>query len=145
MQDMMAPIEISKALASLQTDRRIARELHGRGNSPRAYSGDGKTNISSTPMEPLVSGPPLYKGRLSGPQYQSGVRSPKSPSIERRGASPSAGALSPMPVDILDPHALISVDIMIVEPNLHRDNWEPIERIQVVSIQFNSLGMYGFI
>ena len=48
-------------------------------------------------------------------------------------------------MDIVDPDALISVDIMIVEPNLHRDNWEPIERIQVVSIQFNSLGMYGFI
>ena len=44
-------------------------------------------------------------------------------------------------MDIVDPDALISVDIMIVEPNFHRDNWETMERIQVVSIQFNSLGM----
>ena len=48
-------------------------------------------------------------------------------------------------MDIVDPDALISDDIMIVEPNFHRDNWETMERIQVVSIQFNSLGMYGFI
>jgi hypothetical protein len=115
MQDMMAPIEISKALASLQADSRIARELRGRGHSPRTASGEENSNITSTNIEPLLSENKPYKGRLSGPQCQSGIRSPSS-SFDKR-PNPSVGAISPLPVDIQDPHALISVDILIVSPN----------------------------
>ena len=132
MEDMMAPLEISKALASLQTDRRIARELQVRGHSPRAFSGEGESNMSSTPIEPLSTEKQLYKGRLSGPQCQSGVLSPNSPL--NRCPAPSAGAISPMPVDILDPHALISIDVMIVSPNCPSFN--------AASLDINTSGIY---
>ena len=40
----------------------------------------------------------------------------------------------------MDPDALISVEILVVEPSaVTTNNLEPLERIQVLSIQFNSL------
>ena len=43
----------------------------------------------------------------------------------------------------MDPDALISVEILVVEPSAvlttTTNNLEPLERIQVLSIQFNSL------
>ena len=54
--------------------------------------------------------------------------------------------MSPLPVDILDPDALISVDVMIISQNCPSLNpstpsSEPPskEQLQIVSIQFNSL------
>ena len=113
MQDTMAPIEISKALASLQADRRIAREIRGRGNSPRAFSAEEPTSIPS--VDPQSCDKKPYTGRLSGPHYHSGVRSPNY--SNEKPENPSTEAISPMPVDIQDPHALISVDILIISPN----------------------------
>ena len=113
MQDTMAPIEISKALASLQADRRIAREIRGRGNSPRTVAGDESSNVSS--IETTICDKKLYRGRLSGPQYQSGLRSPNC--SNEKAEIPPTEAISPMPVDIQDPNALISVDILIISPN----------------------------
>ena len=123
LEDMMAPTEISKALASLQADRRIARELRARGHSPRALSGDDTCNVSSTPIEPLLSEKKPYRGRHSDPLHTSEAKSPSS--VFEDQLNPSLGVISPMPVDIQDPHALISVDILIVSPNcpsLHSDN-----------------------
>ena len=113
MQDTMAPIEISKALASLQADRRIAREIRGRGSSPRTVAGDESSNVSS--IETVLCDKKLYRGRLSGPQYQSGLRSPNCSS--EKAEIPPTEAISPMPVDIQDPNALISVDVLIISPN----------------------------
>ena len=113
MQDVMAPIEISKALASLQADRRIAREIRGRGNSPRVITTEESSSISS--IDPAPCDKKHYKGRSSGPLQQTGARSPKF-SYENSD-NLSTEAISPMPVDIQDPHALISVDILIISPN----------------------------
>ena len=61
------------------------------------------------------------------------------------GRRDSLGYMSPLPVDILDPDALISVDVMIISQNCpslkSSTNSEPPskEQLQIVSIQFNSL------
>lgn len=55
--------------------------------------------------------------------------------------------LSPLPVDILDPNALISVDVTIISKNCPTLRAETLgkplqadeEELQIVSIQFNSL------
>ena len=89
----MSPMEISKALASLQADHRLAH--HHRAVSP--------------PSEHFLE---------------------------------HGGSVSPMPVDILDPDALISVDVMIISPNcpsLNTGEEKNQEQLQIVSIQFNSL------
>lgn len=56
---------------------------------------------------------------------------------------PNLSGSSNLQVDIVDPDALISVEILVVEPSAAgtttTNNLEPLERIQVLSIQFNSL------
>ena len=85
-------------------------------------------------------------GGASPPMIVTSPSGLQSPGLERRyhnmsGNSVIAGnALAPLPVDILDPDALISVDILIVHPNCPAMGSEGNnEQLQIVSIQFNSL------
>jgi hypothetical protein len=74
-------------------------------------------------MEPLLSEKKPYRGCQRDPLHTSEAKSPSS--VFEDQLNPSIGVISPMPVDIQDPHALISVDILIVSPNcpsLHSDN-----------------------
>lgn len=59
----------------------------------------------------------------------------QSPHMDRR----STASLVPLAVDIVDPDALISIDIMIISPKCPSMPKDGKERMQIVSIQFNSL------
>ena len=97
----------------------------------------------SKALASLQTSDPKRRSRMKAKAHRSS-HSPAAGMVEQ-GRRDSLGYISPLPVDILDPDALISVDVMIISQNCPSLNTsttsEPPskEQLQIVSIQFNSL------